>query len=322
MYVVTEDRSSALIDHELAFRAVTEAFVAAATPGAALFPVVIGHGSDPDDQFTLKSGASGRFAGVKIGTYFPSNDARGLPRHGTTILLFDQESGRIGAAVEASQVNAYRTAAADAVATHALARAESSVLTVFGTGHQALYECLAVARIRPITRINVVGRDRTRADALRRRLDEHLDGVETRATDPETGCASADVIVTVTTARAPLFEADWVGPGTHVSAMGCDSPGKQELPPALCDRAALFCDLPSQSLRIGEFQHFGGEPEQVTAIGSVLARRAPGRTAADRITVFDSSGIALQDLYVAEALLARARVTDPDDATPAAPVGK
>ncbi|WP_189262008.1 ornithine cyclodeaminase family protein [Streptomyces fuscichromogenes] len=316
MRILTEERSSALIDHELAFRAVTDAFVAAAAPGATLFPVVIGHGSDENDQFTLKSGASGRFAGVKIGTYFPSNDARGLPRHGTTVLLFDQERGRIGAVVEASQVNAYRTAAADAVATHALARTEAAVLTVFGTGHQALYECLAVARIRPITRINVVGRDRARVDGLRRRLDEHLGAVETRAADAETGCATADVIVTATTARAPLFEAAWVRPGTHVSAMGSDAPGKQELPPALLHRAVLFCDLPSQSLRIGEFQHYDGDPGDVTAIGSVLSQGDPGPSDADRITVFDSSGIALQDLYVAEALLARD--TDGEDGTSAA----
>jgi ornithine cyclodeaminase len=310
MYVLTEDRSSALIDHELAFRAVADAFVAAAAPGATLFPVVIGHGSDENNQFTLKSGASDRFAGVKVGTYFPSNDARGLPRHGTTILLFDQERGRIAAVVEASQVNAYRTAAADAVAAHALARADAEVLTVFGTGHQALYECLAVARIRPLTRVNVVGRDRDRADAFRKRLDERLGGVETRAVDAETGCATADIVVTATTARTPLFEAGWVRPGTHVSSMGSDSPGKQELPPALLGRASLFCDLPSQSLRIGEFQHYDADPGNVTALGCVLAQRHPGRTAAEQITVFDSSGIALQDLYVAEALLARAREDD------------
>ncbi|NNN29700.1 ornithine cyclodeaminase family protein [Streptomyces sp. S3(2020)] len=310
MHLVPEETSAALISHELAYDAVRDAFVAAASPDAKLFPVVIGHGSDEANQFTLKSGASTHFAGVKIGTYFPTNDLRGLPRHGTAILLLDQERGRIGAIVEAAQVNAYRTAAADAVATDALARPDAHVLTVFGTGHQALYECLALTRVRPVSVINVVGRQPERVDRFRAELAARGVDAATRATSAEEGCADADIIVTATTATAPLFDGTWVRPGTHISTMGSDSPGKQELPPDVLDRAGLYCDLPSQSLTIGEFQHFRGAPETVTAIGSLLTGTHPGRTGADQITVFDSSGIALQDLYVAQAILSRVLAAD------------
>ncbi|KAF1017035.1 MAG: Ornithine cyclodeaminase [Stenotrophomonas maltophilia] len=109
--------------------------------------------------------------------------------------------------------------------------------------------------------------------------------------------------ITATGAQAPLFEAAWVQPGTHISAMGADAPGKQELPAALLAHARLFCDLPAQSRLIGEFQHAPTAAVPV-ALGDVLAGRLPGPAHADDITVFDSSGTALQDLVLAEALLA------------------
>ena len=109
------------------------------------------------------------------------------------------------------------------------------------------------------------------------------------------------MIVTATNAAAPLFEADWVQQGTHISSMGSDAPGKQELPVELLLRAELFCDLSDQSRRIGEFQHV---PQAVlTEIGRVLTGTAQGRSTGDSVTVFDSSGISLQDLFVASAVI-------------------
>jgi ornithine cyclodeaminase len=86
--------------------------------------------------------------------------------------------------------------------------------------------------------------------------------------------------------------------------MGSDASGKQELPPALFDRAALFCDLPSQAVVMGDLQHFSGDRESIVAIGDVLQGRVPGRTSPEQITIFDSSGIALQDLTIARRLVA------------------
>ena len=132
-------------------------------------------------------------------------------------------------------------------------------------------------------------------------------GLDVRAAASREACAAADVIVTVTPARAPLFEADWVRPGTHVAAMGADAKGKQELPPALLERAALFCDLPEQSRTIGEFQHASADAQAgMRALGDVLRSGEGGRTDPEAITVFDSSGIALQDLTIARAILAKA----------------
>lgn len=302
---LTEAESSALITHEIAYEAVKAAFISAANGEGTVFPALSAHAADPASTFSVKSGSAPGYAGVKLGSYWPSNDALGLPRHGTTIVLLDEQTGRLAAVVEAVEVNAFRTAAADAVAADLLARPDASTLTVFGNGHQALYECLALTRIRPINRINVVARDEARGERFLVELSER--GLNARLSDARSACEAADLITCATTSRGPLFEADWVRPGTHVASMGSDSRGKQELPPDLLLRARLFCDLPAQSVVIGEFQHIGDRVSDgslaITAIGDVITGAATGRVIRDDITVFDSSGIALQDLSVATALL-------------------
>lgn len=299
MIVITEAQSAAVVSHALAFDAVRDALIAASSSNAAVFPVVHGHGTEPTNRFTIKSSAGGGRAGLKIGSYFPTNDAVGLPRHSSTTLLFDQSTGRIAAVVEGAKLNAYRTAAANAVATHALARPDAKVLAVFGTGHQARYEIEAMARVRQIERVLVVGRSPGRAESFVDGLQKS--GIPAEISDARTACRAADMIVTVTNATEPLFDADWVQQGTHISSMGSDAPGKQELPVELLLRAELFCDLADQSRRIGEFQHVPQAP--LTEIGKVLTGTARGRTAGCAITVFDSSGISLQDLFVASAVL-------------------
>jgi len=302
MKFISEEQSGALITHEIAFAAAREALIAAASNGATIFPAVLAHGSSPTDRFSIKSGATADLAGLKVGSYWPGNDQIGLPRHNSAILLIDQKTGRIAWVIEAGKVNAYRTAAADAVAADALARADASVLTVFGAGHQALYECRAVARIRPIREILVVARDPVKAEIFATALNS--EGLQVRVTDGQEACERADIIITATSAHEPLFDARWVKLGTHVASMGSDAAGKHELPSALFDRASLYCDLPAQAVTLGDLQHFVGDRARIAAIGDVLTGRLPGRTSGEEITVFDSSGISLQDLYVARHLIA------------------
>ena len=121
-----------LVDEELALEAAQRAFVAAVT--GTTFPVVIGHSADPNTRFTLKSGAMHAAVGVKIGSYWPKNDELGLSRHGSTIVLLDEATGRLAAVVEAAAANAYRTAAADALAVSVLARPDAEVDP---SGHRA-----------------------------------------------------------------------------------------------------------------------------------------------------------------------------------------
>lgn len=300
MKFISEAESANIITHEMAYEAIRDALAAVTQPVTRSFNVVQGQGSDPRNTFGVKASATATLAGLKVGSFWAGNEDKGLPRHNSLILLFDQSCGKIGAAIEAGKVNAYRTAAANAVATDLLARKEASILVIFGTGHQARYECSALARIRPITKILIVGRDENKAQCMAEEF--RAAGVNTEVVDAETACRSADIIVTATPARAPLFEAQWVKPGAHISGMGADARGKHELPVELYATARLYCDLPEQARLIGEFQHV---PEQleITAIGSVVMGEAPGRLSDKDITIFDSSGIAVQDLYIGQRIL-------------------
>jgi ornithine cyclodeaminase len=298
---ITEEQTAAQVDEELALEAARAAF--AATVDSAVLPSLAVHGSDPRNRFSLKPSVSATHAGVKVGTYWPDNEEHGLPRHHSTLLLLDQTIGRIAAVLEVGTANAFRTAAADALAVDLLARADATTLAVFGTGHQAPYEVAAVRRVRPIDEVLVVGRTADRAERTAAELAAQ--GHNARAAGAEEACDRADVIVTATTARADspsLFEAAWVRPGTHISCMGADAPGKRELPPGLFARARVFCDLPEQARRMGESQH-APAGTVLTPLGEVLTHRATGRANDSDITLFDSSGIGLQDLYVGLALL-------------------
>ncbi|MGH6911029.1 MAG: ornithine cyclodeaminase family protein, partial [Phenylobacterium sp.] len=223
------------------------------------------------------------------------------------ILLFDNATGRIDTVIEASRANALRTAAADAVAASVLARPEARTVAIFGTGQQAFCEVHALKAVRPIKQVFVVGRRPTGVDQLIEKLAAA--GIRAAPATAEAACTAADIIVTATPSRAPLFEAEWVKPGTHIAAMGADGPGKQELPVELLRRAALFCDLPEQSVKLGEFQSVAQDVADgritVTPIGRVLCAEHPGRASVDEITVFDSSGLALQDLALALRLTGR-----------------
>ncbi|RWC93150.1 MAG: ornithine cyclodeaminase family protein [Mesorhizobium sp.] len=305
MIYISEEESAALVTHDLAFEAARAALVAAASPEGRVFPAVLGRAREASNTFSIKSGSSGGLTGVKIGSFWSGNPARGLPRHNSTIVLLDQQTGRLGAVIEAGKVNAYRTAAADAVAADLLARRQAKVLAIFGAGNQASFEVTALARIRPIETVLVVARPSPQRDAFVNQIGER--GLEAHAVSVEEAVRAADIVVTATPSREPLFDAAWVKPGTHVVSMGSDAAGKHELPSDLLSKASLFCDLLSQSVQIGEFQHLRDAIDAgllaVTPIGDVIEKRAPGRRFEDEITVFDSSGISLQDLYMADALI-------------------
>lgn len=301
MKFISEEESAALISHEMAFHAAREALIAV-VDDAVIFPAVLAHGSSPANRFSIKSAATATFAGLKIGSFWPSNPDLGLPRHNSLILLFDQSIGRVEWVIEAGKVNAFRTAAADAVAVDTLARKDASVLTIFGAGNQALFECLAISRVRPIRQVFVVARDKQRGEEFIKSLQK--EGLQAAQAEAQDACRQADIVVTATPAREPLFSADWIRPGTHVASMGSDAAGKQELPPALFEQAALFCDYPEQAVVMGDLQHFGGDRARIVALGDVLLGRVVGRSSPDQITVFDSSGIALQDLTIARSLVA------------------
>lgn len=299
MIYLTESQTQKLISHQLAYQAIEQAFVAACSSDSTLFPVVNAAGPQQGSMFSMKSACTSTLVGWKTGSYWPENINKGLANHGTTIFLLNPETGALHAIVEATQVNAYRTAAADAVAVNHLARQDAQVLTVFGTGHQAEYDVSAVCEVRNIDKVFVVGRSKENSERFIKNLAKRE--IEATVASGQYGTENADIIITATTACQPLFSAEWVKQGTHISAMGADKVGKHELPNALYDQAVLFCDLASQSKVIGEFQH--SPATSLTEIGQVISKGASGRISDKEITIFDSSGIAIQDLFVADKLI-------------------
>jgi ornithine cyclodeaminase len=306
--IVSSEAAASVVTHGDAIALMRTVFSSLESGASLLFPATRGHGSDPGTRFGVKPGYDGarNVPGLKIGSYWPGNVARGLPNHGSTTILLDDATGFPTAIVEATWLNALRTAASDAVGVDALARQDAKTLAVIGTGNQAYHEVRAIALVRALADVMIIGRDAAKAQALVDRL--RADGLPARVADTATALPAADIVVTVTTSKAPLFDAGLIRPGTHISAMGADGPGKQELPPALAERAELFADVLDQTLTIGEFQYLKGTSHaaRIVAIGAVLSGSG-GRSGPNAITVYDSSGIGLQDLAIAAFALDAAR---------------
>jgi len=309
--VISEAVVREVISPDLAFTAVSDALTSVATGQADIMPVVLAEGAAPGAGFGVKAATDlpAELLGLKVGSYFPGNQAQGLPNHGSTTLLLDAETGLPRALVSAGYLNGLRTAAANAVAVECLARPEASTLGVIGAGHQAAFEVRAVARRRRLTTVKVWSRQRASAEALCRQLAD-LECELTAVDSAEEAVVGSEILTTVTPSREAIVQAEWVGAGTHISAMGADGGGKQELDPGIMSTASAFADLPEQSVRIGEFQHAVSQGllalDGITSIGKVLLGQHPGRTSSEQVTVFDSSGVAPQDLHVAAAVLREA----------------
>ncbi len=316
MKIIHEAQAAELASAALAFEAVKAAFIALADGSASVLPVVMSSGSREGAGWGIKSGSVKALDifGAKIGAYWAGNEKLGLPCHSSTVLLLDAQTGKVAYAVEADRLNGWRTAAADAVAASVLARPDSRTLSMIGAGHQAEYEVRSLCECPglKIEKVLIASRSRERAAALVAAVKPVVHAA-VQAASIEEACREADILVTVTPSRAALFDARLIKPGTHVAAMGSDSKGKQEIPVELLRASSLFADFPQQSRVIGEFQHVAAEldsgSKHMTAIGDVLRGAAKGRQGRDEITVFDSSGVSIQDLLVASRIieLARAR---------------
>ncbi len=313
--IISEETVRKIVTRQLAFDAVRAAFEAVAVGRSRVFDVVIGTGLNSGEAFAIKSGIDGEseLVGFKCGTYWAGNFDKGIPAHGSTVLLLDPETGFPRVLVNASYLNGYRTAAANAVAVSSLARSDSEVLGVIGAGHQAEQEIRAVAEVRNLSLIKISSRSEVRANWISDRLQD-VD-IEIRFTSAEDAVRGSDIVTTVTPSESPLVRDEWIGEGTHISAMGADDKGKHELDTAILKRASLFADYPKQSVIIGEFQHGYNDgiiksANDICALGLVTLGKTPGRISDTQVTVFDSSGIAIQDLAVADAIFEAAQKMD------------
>jgi ornithine cyclodeaminase/alanine dehydrogenase-like protein (mu-crystallin family) len=249
---------------------------------------------------------------AKTNANFPENPRRfGLPTIRGTLVLADAETGEPLAMMDSASVTALRTGAATAVAAKYLARTDSRTATVVGCGAQGETQLAAIAAVLPLERAWVLDTDQTRAEELAARARSHLGLRVSVATDLPAALRGSDVCVTCTPSRRPLVFRGDVAPGTFVAAVGADSQGKQELEPALLASSTLVVDVLTQCAEIGELQHalaaglMTGDDVHAE-LADVVAGRRTGRTRDDEITIFDSSGTALQDVAAAVAVYDRA----------------
>ena len=307
MWIVPEKEIAGLMTREAAFDAVEKVFAAMASGEAYNFPVVreaIGH---VDALYGFKGGfdRSGLTLGLKAGGYWPHNlEKKGIINHQSTVFLFDPDTGRVHAMVGGNLLTALRTAAASSVSIKHLARPDAKVIGMIGAGHQATFQLRTALEHRDFEKIIGWNLHPEMLPNLEKVADEA--GLPFEAVDLP-GMQEADVIISITSSFAWTLGADHVAPGTHLACMGTDTKGKQEVEPALLASATVFTDEVAQSVSIGEAQHAVASgliaEGDVQQLGAVINGTHPGRTSDDEITLFDGTGVGLQDLACAAAVV-------------------
>jgi ornithine cyclodeaminase len=305
MIIVPEREIGSLITPEASFEAVEAVFAAMARGDAYNFPVIREAIGYADALYGFKSGfdKAGLSLGLKSGGYWPGNAAKGLTNHQSTVFLFNPDTGQPKAVVGGNLLTALRTAAASAVSIKHLSRKDSKVLGMVGAGHQSAFQMRAAVMHRDFEK--VIGWNLH--PEMLSRLEETATelGLPFEAVDLDRLGAEADVIITITSSFDPILMDAQITAGTHVACMGTDTKGKQEVDAALLARATVFTDEIAQSITIGEAQHAVAQgligEKDITEIGAVINGTAPGRTSDDQITLFDGTGVGLQDLAVASA---------------------
>ena len=241
--------------------------------------------------------------GIKVITLFPGN--LDFESHQGSVLLFDTDNGRLVAVIDAGEITAIRTAAVSAVATRCLARPEASQLAILGSGTQARTHLEAMKLVRPIQRVGVWSRDPVRAR-------QFAEGESTRhgiAVDPvgtaQEAVADADIICTVTGAHEPVVRGAWISPGAHINAVGACIPAARELDTDAVVRSRLYVDRRESALHeagdilIAKAEGALDDGHIIGELGDVLAECVEGRASAQEITLFESLGLAVEDLAAA-----------------------
>lgn len=243
--------------------------------------------------------------GIKLVSLFPGNPAVGLPSHLGLMVLFEAERGEPVALLDGDVVTSLRTAAASAVATHALARPDAAELLIVGTGQQASAHVPAMLAVREIRRVRIWGRSADKAIELAGEFAQRYPLPVEACTELKDAVQTADIVCTVTGAREPLLHGEWLRPGAHLNLVGSSVPEHREVDTDAVRRASFFVDFRASAFtQAGELltaiaegavdeDHVCGE------IGEVLLDRIPGRSDDQQITVYKSLGVAAQDLAAA-----------------------
>lgn len=300
LLLLDRDAVEPALQGEQVLAAVREAFVLHSQRAGRVFPVVR-EKLHTGGVFGIKSGdvASQNLLGFKAAGFWPGNRRLGGEPHQATVALFDPETGRPLCIMDGNAITTARTGAAGGIGLQQLGRLDSTRICVFGTGVQANVQLTYALRMLPqrctVQYVSASGAAAPAFEAAFRALcDIGL------ARDRNEAVANSDIVITATPGGGPLFDAQAVQPGTHLTCVGADTTGKRELPEGVLQRARIFVDDAQQARSIGECQW---APDLASLeIGDVLNGAIKIGRAARDITVFDMTGLALQDLTVARFL--------------------
>jgi alanine dehydrogenase len=304
LVLLDKDAVESLLHSDDVLEAVREAFVLHSDREGRVFQVVRERLST-GGVFGIKSGdvQTQSLLGFKAAGFWPSNRQLGGEPHQATIILIDPATGRPTCVIDGNAVTTMRTGAAGGLGLLSLARPDSTRVCVFGTGVQARIQLTFALRLMPSLRqvqyISITGeKDEAFESQFRSLCEIRL------ADDRNDAVAISDIVITATPGAGVLFDLDAVRPGTHLNCVGADTKGKRELPEGLLKRVRLVVDDRIQASEIGETQ-WAPETEMVE-LGDLLTGKAQLNRQPIDITVFDMTGLALQDLTVARMLRDRA----------------
>jgi len=254
-----------------------------------------------------------KIAGVKVVNYHPDNPRTyHKPAIMATILLLDPKTGTPLAIVGGATITAMRTGAIAGIATKYLGRRDSEILGLIGAGTQARTQLLAISKVLDCQEVRVYDKDYERIQSFIEEVSKRYPFQFVSCDTAEACVGSADVISTVTPATTPIVKNDWIRLGTHINAIGADAPGKEELDPHILKRAKIVVDDLEQTTHGGEInmplkeghitvQDVYGE------LGEIVVGQKVGRSSPTEITIFDSTGLSLQDIATASIVFERAK---------------
>ncbi len=313
MQLITREEIDAVLPQLDLETAVRRGFIAYSENRAVVPPVGELVFSQPPGDVHIKYGyiEGDPYYVIKIASGFYENPRRGLPSSDGMMLVFAQATGApVATLLDGGTLTDARTAAAGALAARLFAPSEVTRIGVIGTGIQARLQLCALASVTPCRDVAVWGRTESRIAAYVEEMS--ASGWRVTPMSREALVRGAQLIVTTTPSTAPLVMAEWLRPGTHITAVGCDGPHKQELEAQVFGRAdRVIADSLSQCLERGDLAHGvrAGcvSADAVVELGAVASGEAPGRSHDGEISVVDLTGVAVQDIYAAVAVLEAAR---------------